>query len=232
MFRRFGLGFINRSGVWFVQSVPESMAGREAEFQRLYQLWTENHPKHRFDLNRLLFLMVHAEQLTRDAIPGAIAEVGVYKGNSAAVLHAVMPDREMYLFDTFTGFDDRDLEDHPDRKRRRSFADTSVDAVRALVGDSGRIHFLPGRFPETAARVPDDLRFAFVHLDCDLYEPMRAGLEFFHPRLSSGGSILIHDYGSGGWPGVKRACDEFAHAVGARLVLLPDKAGSALLSRT
>jgi len=103
------------------------------------------------------------------------------------------------------------------------------DVVRSLVGDSPRIHFLQGRFPETASAIPAEERFAFVHLDCDLYAPMKAGLEYFYTRMSPGGAILLRDYGSGSWPGVTRACDEFCRSVGVRLVLLPDKSGSALL---
>ena len=42
--------------------------------------------------------------------------------------------------------------------------------------------------------MPEDMVFALVHLDCDLYAPMRAGLEFFYPKLVPGGFMIIHDY--------------------------------------
>ncbi len=232
LFRRFGLGLVNRSGVVFVQSVPEFMRGREADFDRLHRLWVAGHDKRRFDLSRLYLLVANAEKLERDGVPGAIAELGVWRGNSAAVLHALLPERELYLFDTFTGFDGKDLEPTEPQGHVPKFSDTSEARVRALVGDSPRVHLVKGYFPDTTEQVPPETRFAFVHLDCDLYTPMRAGLEWFHPRLAPGGMILVHDYGGGGWPGVTRACDEFSREVGLRPVILPDKAGSAMFVAT
>jgi O-methyltransferase len=213
IFRRFGLELFNRNGILFVQAVPEFLMGQRERFQAL---------------SRLLLMIANVEQIGRDGVEGAIAELGVWKGNSAAILHALLPERELYLLDTFQGFDDRDV-DERQAEHHGAFADTSVDAVRSLVGDSPRIHFVQGRFPETASAIPAEERFAFVHLDCDLYTPIRAGLEYFYTRMSPGGAMLIHDYGSGSWPGVTRACDEFCRSVGVRLVLFPDKSGSALL---
>ncbi|MFW5652494.1 MAG: TylF/MycF/NovP-related O-methyltransferase [Planctomycetota bacterium] len=40
-----------------------------------------------------------------------------------------------------------------------------------------------------------DRRYRFVHIDVDVYEPTLACLEFFWPRLSPGGAIVIDDYG-------------------------------------
>jgi len=228
IFRRFGLDLFNQSGILFVQAVPDSLIGRRESFQALQRLWITHNEKNRFDLSRLLLLIANVEQIGRDEVEGAVAELGVWKGNSAAILHALLPERELYLLDTFQGFDDRDVDERR-AEHQGAFADTSLDVVRSLVGDSPRIHFVQGRFPETASAIPAEERFAFVHLDCDLYAPMKAGLEYFYTRMSPGGAILLHDYGSGSWPGVTRACDEFCRSVGVRLVLLPDKSGSALL---
>ena len=41
-----------------------------------------------------------------DAVPGAAAELGVYRGGFARCINALLPERELYLFDTFTGFDE------------------------------------------------------------------------------------------------------------------------------
>ena len=45
-----------------------------------------------------------------------------------------------------------------------------------------------------------------MHLDVDLYESTRAGLEFFYPRMTPGGIIISHDYLSA--DGVNRAFQE------------------------
>jgi O-methyltransferase len=40
----------------------------------------------------------------------------------------------------------------------------------------------------------NDVLYALVNLDADLYNPTKAGLEYFYPHLSPGGVIFIHDY--------------------------------------
>jgi hypothetical protein len=38
-----------------------------------------------------------------------------------------------------------------------------------------------------------------------------AGLEYFYPRMVNGGILLVHDYFSEGYKGVKEAVKEFSH---------------------
>jgi hypothetical protein len=57
-------------------------------------------------------------------------------------------------------------------------------------------------------------RYCAVSLDCDLYDPMKSGLDFFYPRLNRGGILFLHDYSSGHWPGSKKAIDEFCNETG------------------
>ena len=69
---------------------------------------------------------------------------------------------------------------------------SNLDDVRKYVG-TDRVHYHPGLFPSTAAAVSDSV-FSFVHLDADLYESTMSAFEFFYPRVSPGGVILVHDY--------------------------------------
>ena len=39
---------------------------------------------------------------------GSMAELGVYKGEFSACLNQMLPDRKLYLFDTFEGFHNND----------------------------------------------------------------------------------------------------------------------------
>lgn len=71
--------------------------------------------------------------------------------------------------------------------------------------------------------------FALVSLDPDLYEPTLEGLRFFYPRLAPGGRILIHDYTSCQFEGVKMAVDEYCRAEGLFVVPLMDLHGTAVL---
>ncbi len=51
--------------------------------------------------------------------------------------------------------------------------------------------------------------FAFVHIDVDIYEPTKASIEFFYPRLNNGGILICDDYGFSTCPGATLAIDEF-----------------------
>lgn len=149
--------------------------------------------------------LAHQVKLT-ERIPGALAEVGVWKGGSAAQISLIRDKaKTLHLFDTFTGMPPTQA---IDQHLAGSFADTSLEAVREYLGGEPNIEFHPGRFPETAAVVENE-RFSFVHLDGDLYQTTLDGLEFFYPRMNRGGIILLDDYGREDCPGVKLAAHAF-----------------------
>jgi hypothetical protein len=165
-------------------------------------------------------------------VPGDFVELGVYKGNSASILAAFARRnrRRLFLFDTFEGFDQRDLHGL-DSKRRADFTDTSLADVERLVGTDGVV-YVQGFFPESASKITLPERIAIAHIDCDLYAPMRAGLECFYPRLSPGGIMLLHDYSSGHWPGVTEAVDEFFKNLPDKPILVADKSGTAIVRKS
>jgi Macrocin-O-methyltransferase (TylF) len=206
--------------------------GRFAELRALADNWVMgNHDNNAGDLPRLYALTLNINQVMQDGVPGDFAEIGVYRGNSAAVLahYARRHGRSIFLFDTYEGFEQRDLAGI-DAGKLHEFADTSIAFVKQNVGDDS-VTYVKGYFPET---VTDDIaqrRFAVVHLDCDLYAPMKAGLEFFYDRLSPGGMIIIHDYANPGWEGIKAAVDAFLSGITESLVLIPDKSGTAILRK-
>jgi len=164
--------------------------------------------------------------LAEEDVPGALAEVGVYRGHTAALLHRHAPGRTCYLFDTFEGFDARD-ETASDTR----FRDTSVEAVLAAMNANDKVIVRKGWFPETAAGLEDE-RFALVSLDADKYNPTLAGLEFFYPRLSPGGYIFLHDYNSPeSERAVKRACSEFLSGKPEAPFEIPDLNGSLVVRK-
>jgi hypothetical protein len=177
-------------------------------------------------------LILNIKQVLDENIMGDMAELGVYRGNSAAVLafYARIYLRRVLLFDTFEGFDQRDLVG-VDESKASEFADTSLDHVRDLVGDKG-VRFVQGRFPQS---IPPDLyasQFCLAHIDCDLYEPAKAGLKFFYPRLSPGGLLIVHDYANPRWAGIKRAVDEYCREIPERPLVFGDKSGTVMIRKS
>jgi len=184
------------------------------------------------DKVRFYNLWFQVERLKKNNIPGAFAELGVYKGETAEMLNEMDDSRKLYLFDTFTGFDKNDLqsESKPDAKyNEENFSDTSLEAVKKIFADKANVLFYPGFFPQTADGLKEE-NFALVHLDADLYQPTITGLRYFYTRLNPGGVIIIHDYNHN-WNGVTKAVDEFVLTIPESLVELSDWQGSVMIFR-
>jgi hypothetical protein len=213
--------------------VSEAPVGAHPEIAGLSEAWVANNVENNAgDLPRLYALVLNVKQVISDSIDGHFAELGVYRGNSAAVLahYARANGRQLYLFDTFEGFDPRDLA-RGEHGQQSDFADTSMDLVQGIVG-MDNVHWVKGFFPASIPPDAFDAAFSVAHLDCDLYEPMKAGLEFFYPRLSPGGLLIVHDYANPYWAGVQQAVDEFLKRIPERLIVLPDKSGTAMLRKS
>jgi hypothetical protein len=154
-------------------------------------------------------------------IPGAIAECGVFRGSSLAAIALFLRQRgvakQIFGLDSFQGFDEsiqKDLQiggPEGSQKRIHGFSQTSlfyVDAKMRRLGLKNAVHLIPGYFSETLSKLPD-VRFSFVHLDCDIYDSYRQALEYFYGRMSPGGIILLDEYNDPPWPGCNLAVDEF-----------------------
>ena len=66
-------------------------------------------------------------------------------------------------------------------------------------------------------------------LDTDLYEPTYEGLKVFYPKLVKGGVIIVHDYNSTQFSGVKKAVKRFCEEADVSVLPLSDMHGSAVL---
>lgn len=186
---------------------------------------------------RIAALKVASNEIYYNHVDGEIAECGVYKGEFSKWMSRFMPDRKLYLFDTFEGFPKKDItEDEVKASSWLSggakdyFKDTSMEMVLNTIGRHANVIFRKGYFPETAKGLENE-KFAFVNLDTDLYASILAGLEFFYPRLNPGGYIFIHDYRIE-LLGVREAVEKFCRKNNISIVCLPDQCGTAILSKS
>ena len=185
-------------------------------------------------VRRDLIVLLLRELVVR-GVEGDLAELGVYRGYSARVIHHYLPERKFYLFDTFTGFDARDVEAERTQTGRqakeRDFSQTGVErAMRYIAPQNGNVEVFPGYFPESAPEFLRARKFAFVNLDADLYGPMLEALNYFYPRMTTGGFILAHDFNS--WEGARKAVQEFFRDKPEVPIPMPDKSGSALIVKS
>lgn len=164
-----------------------------------------------FVLAREHFLRDYSRIILKKYPNSSVAEGGVFQGEFARVINKYFPQSKLYLFDTFEGFDKRDVEIERENslstENEGHFATTSIELVKAKMIHSNNVVFKKGYFPETAEGIEE--KFAFVNLDFDLYQPILEGLRYFYPRMEKGTIILIHDYFNNGYPGVCKAVEAF-----------------------
>jgi O-methyltransferase len=185
------------------------------------------------DNTRRDMLILLLRTVIEQKVPGAFAELGVYKGLTARLIHHYAPERMLHLFDTFEGFTERSAVAEL-RKLGHStklFSDTSLEQVRRFIdGSSLTVAFHQGFFPESIeATSLHTETFAFVHLDADLYDPTMHGLRFFYPRMPRRGILVVHDYNA--WPGARQAVDEFFADKPELPIPMPDKSGSVVIAK-
>jgi hypothetical protein len=183
------------------------------------------------DISRFYFFCLAFDQMMKEGVRGDFLELGAYRGNTAALLATLA--RRMgstaWILDTFEGFNPEDLKGI-DASHRMEFEDTSLEAVRALVGEENT-RYIKGYFPESTTQMPDDLTFCMVHIDCDLYKPISEALAYFYPRLVPGGYLIVHDYACLAWDGAEKAVDEFFADKPEPVMPLTDGCGSAVVRK-
>lgn len=154
------------------------------------------------------------------------AELGAYKGGSAFFIAAGFREicgveLPLHVFDTFRGHPAKTSAQFKETHHKPGlFSDTSYDEVMAFLKEFTKVEIHRGDFTEITNRLPDR-EYGFVHLDADTFIATSAGLDYFFPRLASGGVIVLDDFGSGKCPGVVAAYKKFMSAAPACLCWQP-----------
>ena len=161
--------------------------------------------------SRRIFLKSIAGMPEFALLHGECAEAGVFEGDFARYINEYFPDRVLHLFDTFEGFDERDIEKEKGLSTAKAgeYGNTSEQKVMEKMPFPEQCVIHKGCFPETAESINDE--FCFVNLDLDLYEPTYEGLQFFGGRIVHGGIILVHDYFAENFKGPREAVDKFVN---------------------
>jgi O-methyltransferase len=163
------------------------------------------------NVDRLYTLWQAVESLPSAA--RAVAEVGVYRGGSAWFLAETLrrAGREIpfYVCDTFQGHVDVDESVDGLHRPGTQFTRVKAEKVAKYLRGFPFVHMEVGDIRETAPTFAGETAFGLVHLDVDVYPITRFCLDFFSSRMTSGGVIVLDDYGTTTCEGVKKAVDEF-----------------------
>ena len=182
-----------------------------------------------------------SRRLDELGVEGAIADLGAYRGDISWQLNAMMPERKLYLFDTFTGYDERDIAKEQQLQLSEAQAGTYSLSSNELEHLNERIlgrmpyadmvEIRSGWFPETAFDLEDE-KYAMVHIDTGLYAPTYSGIQYFFPRMSKGGVILVSGYTNGKSQSVCQAVRDLEEKYGAFLIApLCDIDGTIMIMR-
>lgn len=163
-------------------------------------------------------------------IPGCFVECGVWKGGSTmlmilAMMHFGSVDREIFMFDTFTGMSpptDQDVDldgrtaaslmrgDYGATTAELVQAAASYGSVRTAIESTGvdmrLVRMVQGDVKETLART-QTMAISLLRLHTDFYDSTLAELEELYPRLIQGGVLIIDDYGH--WQGSQKAVESY-----------------------
>ena len=175
-------------------------------------------------VTRIGKFVTHLDLFRRSAqVPGEIVECGVFKGSSLfrwLKLRSLLENtnsRKIFAFDVFGEFPEAGNE--ADRMVREEFVkaagnvgpsrDELLDSLKEQ-GLHENIELIDGDICETVPRfvkATPQTRISLLNIDVDLYEPTLCCLENLYPIVTTGGVIILDDYGA--FPGANTAIEEF-----------------------
>ena len=163
-------------------------------------------------------------------VHGAIIECGVFLGgglmtwaNFSAIYEPFNHTRRIVGFDTFSGFSGLSAEDGTrsiDFKQPGGLATNAhEDVLESIslydsnrpIGHIPRCELVVGDACNTIAAYVEDnpqLVVAMLYLDFDAYEPTKAALEHFLPRMPKGSLVCFDELYDPMWPGETQAVHE------------------------
>ncbi len=174
-----------------------------------------------------------AEEIHRKDIKGSVAEIGVSKGEFAWKINFLFPDRNLYLFDTYEGLNDKDKAKAIELgwgEKQYALDEKGIPFEEVLqnMPYQEKCIVKKGYFPDTFDI--EDM-FSFVSLDIDFYDTTKKGLEVIYPRLSKGGYIMVHDFHNLSYAECRNAVIDFCEENDVTYVPIPDVGGTVVITK-
>ncbi len=160
-------------------------------------------------------------------VSGDMVECGTYIGATARLMvQACMPyGKKLHVFDSFEGVSEPSAFDGT--HWQKGFLSAGEDIVHAQLSrfaTEGDYTLYKGWIPEKFHEVKD-IKFSFVHIDVDLYEPTRDSIEFFYSRMNAGAVCICDDYGCWTCPGATKAIDDYLADKPEKMLTMPSGGG-------
>ena len=213
---------MNANNDYLKQFIPHKFEAFPAEREKFERVFEDYHRSHGepSDPVRVFYLMHYVTIANHINSEGDYLELGTHRGFAARVIWEFMDrSKNFFCFDTFEGFKEKDLIEerkiYANNWHEGNFLETSPESVRNYITSeaTNNLHMVQGWFPESFEGY-ENKKWRFVHIDFDLYAPIKAALELTWDNLLPGGVYMIHDYGCYGFPGAKKAVDDFFSPLG------------------
>ncbi len=158
------------------------------------------------------FMLDKLKEVLDHKVEGDLIKFGVYKGGSivsfAKFLKGLNINKKVYGLDTFEGLPKASNKDKIPDYYKNAMPENEINEVKEALSRkkvNDKIVLMKGLFKDTIPKLPENNKYCFAYIDCDLYEGTKEALEYLIQRMSKKGVIFIDDYTSSNWIGVKKA---------------------------
>ena len=191
--------------------------------------------------NQFLYLSMLYDKIQH--LNGDVVECGLGEGNTFTMLAYMIgrecrqPPRTLWGFDSFEGWPEPSPFDESPRHPQKGEWRVSEEMITKRFEEAGiystfrdlDTRIAKGFIGRTLCHFPRDRHIALLHLDLDLYEGYRDGLENLWPLVVAGGVVAFDEYREfhpelaayvanghpvAKWPGCDKAVDEYFQGKG------------------
>lgn len=161
-------------------------------------------------------------------IPGDFVECGVNEGWLSLTICNYLGfnslDKSFYLFDTYEGIPDDQITDQERERAAVHRYSDCYERTKQKFSPFPRAKLVRGKVPDTLTMAKID-KVSYLSIDMNIAKPERDAIEFFWPKLSTGGIVILDDYAFTGYEIQHESMNDFAAQIGVHILTLPTGQG-------
>lgn len=202
---------------------------KEEKFKSAYKKALDTKPWDGFSLQWRVYIVCWFANHVKD-LEGDFVECGV---NTGAYSRAIIDyidfnslNKTFFLLDTFNGLVPEQISEKEKNnginKYLTSYRDVYVEVKKTF--ENFPVKIIKGPVPQTLTEC-DTKAIAYLSIDMNCVLPEIASIEYFWPKITSGGVVILDDYGFPNHIEQKLAFDQFAKAHDIEILCLPTGQG-------